>query len=142
MSKVRPTVASSTDLSKEGDLGDDNTMLFISEMLLGIVTDRLVARNDLKQCKFVADPLNLIMLLDRIYSCCDFHVFYQRYTKMLIITYYKLKLFTSGFSSFNLSFIPLSYVINYKSVVTSTMMFKIYLKCFVEILSLKHEAVQ
>ena len=76
---MRPIEASSSDLSNEVDPGDESTMLLVREMLLGILMDRLVAKNDLKQCKFVADPLNLIILLDNRCSRCDFHVFYWRY---------------------------------------------------------------
>ena len=43
---MRPLEASSSDLSKEGDPGDDSIMLLVMETLLGILMDRLVAKND------------------------------------------------------------------------------------------------
>ena len=78
MSSVRPKAANSIALSKDGERGDDKIMLSVMEMSLGMLIDRLVARNDLKQFKFVADPLNLTMLLDRICSRCNLHVFYEK----------------------------------------------------------------
>ena len=78
MSSVRPMAPNSIALSKDGERGDDNIMLFVMEMSLGMLIDRLAARNDLKQFRFVADPLNLSILLDRMCSRCDLHVFYER----------------------------------------------------------------
>ena len=49
MSKVHPIAASSNDLSKGGDFGEENTTFFVTEAVLGITIDRLVVRNDLKQ---------------------------------------------------------------------------------------------
>ena len=74
MSSVHPIAANSIALLKDGERGRDN----ILEMSLRMLIDKLVARNELKQFKFVADPLNLTMSLDRICSYCDLHVFYER----------------------------------------------------------------